>query len=156
MQWSSNSGDKWDVAAPAFCHPRPHKVLLSWLPCSAAEKQIGEQRREGRGCVWGGGGGVYEWDAHWPCHHHKPPVWSNILTDWMSVWLGTHHSNSSTTASPVSHSSPPQHTHTTTTVQILQYMHVTSRFAANLTWNKSLRGYYQKFAVFAGWRHFEG
>lgn len=73
----------------SFCRPLSHKVSLSWLPCSAADKQMGEQRREGAG--WGG---VFEWDAHWPCHHHKPPVWSNILTGWMSGWLGTYQANS--------------------------------------------------------------
>lgn len=71
----------------SFCRPLSHKVSLSWLPCSAAEKQMGEQQ--------GGRGGLCEWDAHWPCDHHKPPVWSNILTGWMSGWLWMYQPNCS-------------------------------------------------------------
>lgn len=56
------------------------KVWLSWLPCSAALKQLGEGGSGGNS-DGGGGVGVCEWDAQWPRHHHKPPVWSNILTD---------------------------------------------------------------------------
>lgn len=80
----------------SFCRPLSHKVSLSWLPCSAAEKQMGEQGQEGArwGWGWGGVGVVCEWDAHWPCHHHKPPVWSNILTGWMSGWFRIYRANS--------------------------------------------------------------
>lgn len=85
------------LVCKSYCRPLAHKVSLSWLPCSAAERQTGRAATEGSR-----GWGVREWDAHWPCHHHKPPVWSNILTDWMSVCLGAYQATSPQLHRPLS------------------------------------------------------
>lgn len=73
-------------------------VVPSLIKCHCPDYPAVRQRSEwvsSNGRERGGGeGGVCEWDAHWPCHHHKPPVWSNILTGWMSGWLGTHQASS--------------------------------------------------------------
>lgn len=72
----------------SHCRPLSRKVSLSWLPCSAAEKQMGEQIREGAG-------GVYAnemlTDPATITNHQSDLI--SWLTDWMSVWLGTYQAN---------------------------------------------------------------
>lgn len=66
----------------SFCRPLSHKVSLSWLPCSAADKQMGEQRREGAG--WGGGGYSNEMltDPATITNHQSD------LISWLAEWVG--------------------------------------------------------------------
>lgn len=65
----------------SFCRPLSHKVSLSWLPCSAAEKQMGERRRERAG--WGGGG------TRMRCSLTLPPSQNHQsdLISWLAEWV---------------------------------------------------------------------
>lgn len=78
------------------CHPLSPKVSLSWLPCSAAAKQLGEGGS--------GGGGLYAnemlTDPATITNHQSDLI--SWLTSWMSVWLATYQANPSPAAPLVS------------------------------------------------------
>lgn len=96
MHSGSNSEGKWDTFLSQALCVNPF-VVPSLIKCHCPDYPAVRQTSKwasSDGRERGGGGGVFEWDAHWPCHHHKPPVWSNILTGWMSGWLGTYQANS--------------------------------------------------------------
>lgn len=89
------------IPVPGFvckshCHPLSPKVSLSWLPCSAAAKQLGEGGS--------GGGGLYAnemlTDPATITNHQSDLI--SWLTSWMSVWLATYQANPSPAAAPVS------------------------------------------------------
>lgn len=98
----------WAFVPESYCHPlSPLKCdcpdypavrhWSNWVREEAAAMAVAvvEGRR---------GGGVCEWDAQWPRHHHKPPVWSNILTDELNECAA----NPSPVASTPSYPPPPR------------------------------------------------